>query len=282
MFTAPFTKLSLFALLTASLTLAPSIAQADVFSPSATNYHSTSGTTRLILMKGEGSNAGKWLIDYQTQVNGETWSGSAQSTKVLGHDGNRNIGGTFKDFAGKSGIPPYDGTVERSCTGDFTVIQTAPADRYQLKMIWTVTGGKNCGSIGKTFNIDLSETLPIADANGDFQIQNTATWGGLNSGQNDFHTWDRWQVVDDRLNCRKRPNGEIVSTYRRGDRFESRYDGRGMASAILGADNTEISPSVLFSGKIKGAPWMMTSDGCYVRSNRKYIQPLSFSQPFKP
>jgi hypothetical protein len=184
-----FRKLSLlFTLLTASLTFAPSIAHADVFIPSDTNYQSTSGTTRLILRKGEGLNSGKWFIDYQTKVNGETWSGSAQSVKGLGHDGNRNIGGTFKDYAGNTGMQPQGGTTERSCTGDFTVIQTAPSDRYQIKATWKVTGGKNCDTIGKTFNMDLSESIPIADAKGDFQNQNTATWGGLNSGQNDLHT----------------------------------------------------------------------------------------------
>jgi hypothetical protein len=73
-----------------------------------------------------------------------------------------------------------------------------------------------------------------------------------------------------------------MRSYRRGDQFGSRYDGRGTASAILGADNTESIPSTVFSGKIQGPPWMLTRDECYVRSNSKYIQPLSFSQPFKP
>jgi hypothetical protein len=274
-----FRKLSLVTLLTASLTFAPSIAHADVYIRTDTNYQNASGTTKLILMKGDSVNSGKWFIDYQTKVNGETWYGSAQSVKVLGNDSNRNISGTFKDFTGRN---PWNGTVKRSCTGDFTLSQTAPNDRYTIKVTWKVTGGKKCDTIGKTFNIDLTESIPIADAKGDFQNQNTATWGGLNSGQNDFHTWDRWQVVDNELNCRKRPNSDIVRTYGRGDQFESAYDGRGTALAIFGADNTEVIPSAMTSDKIQGPPWMLTRHNCYVRSNSKFIQPLSFSQPFNP
>jgi hypothetical protein len=280
MFTFP--KLSLFALLTASLTFAPSIAQAVDSAPVFTNYQSNIGTTRVLLSSFGPAQSNKWIMYYQTKINGETWSGSAQFTRVLGHNGNRALYGTFKDYAGNTGSPPYNGTVERSCTGDLTASQTAPNDRYHLKATWNVTGGKNCTTIGKTFNLDLSEAIPIADAKGDFQLQNTATWNGLDSGHNNFHTWDRWQIVDDSLSCRIRPNSDIVRTYRRGDQFASRYDGRGTASAILGADNTESIPSTVYSGKIQGPPWILTRDGCYVRSNRQYIQPLSFSQPFKP
>jgi hypothetical protein len=280
MFTSLFRKLSLFALLiTTSFTLWPSIAHAEVYIPMSTNYQSTSGTTKLQLNKGEGTNSNKWFASYQTNLNGETVSGSAQFTRILGQNGNRTFYGTFKDNTGRQ---PNNGTVEPSCTGDLTAIQTAPNDRYQIKATWNVTAGKNCDTIGKTYNLDLAEAIPIADAKGDFQIRNTATWAGWESGQNDFHTWDRWQVVDDSLNCRIRPNSDIVRTYHRGDRFGSRYDGRGTASAILGADNTEIIPSVVFSGKIQGPPWILTGDECYVRSNSQYIQPLSFSQPFKP
>jgi hypothetical protein len=284
MFTSLFHKLSLFALLiTTNFTLWPSIAHAYVYTPpTSTNYQSTSGTTKLYLSNSDGTNSNKSSASYQTNVNGEIWSGNAQFTRVLGQNGNRALYGTFKDYAGNTGRPPYDGTIERSCTGNLTASQTTPNDRYQLKATWNVTGGKNCTAIGKTYNLDLSEAIPIADAKGDFQLKNTATWGGLDSGQNDFHTWDRWQIVDDSLNCRIRPNSDIVRTYRRGDQVESRYDGRGTASAILGADNTESSPSIVFSGKIQGPPWILTRDGCYVRSNSQYIQPLSCSQPFKP
>jgi hypothetical protein len=279
MFTSLFRKLSLFALLiTTSLTLWPSMAHAYVYTPpTSTNYQSASGTTRLFLDSGSGGGT-----SYQTNVNGETWSGNAKFTRVLGQNGNRAFYGTFEDAADKSRRQPSNGTVKPSCTGDLTAIQTAPNDRYQLKVAWKVTGGKDCATIGKTYNLDLSEAIPVADTNGDFQAKNTATWFGVDNGQNDFHTWDRWQVVDDSLNCRTSPNGDIARTYSRGDQFESRYAGRGTALAILGADNVETSPTTLDPDEVKGSPWILTGDKCYVRSNSQYIQPLSFSQPFKP
>jgi hypothetical protein len=127
MFTSLFHKLSLFALLiTTSLTLWPSMAHAEVYIATSTNYQSASGTTRLHLRQGEGTNSNKWFVSYQTNVKGETWAGNAQFTRVLGQNGNRTLYGTFKDYAGNTGRPPYDGTAERSCTGDLTASQTAP------------------------------------------------------------------------------------------------------------------------------------------------------------
>jgi hypothetical protein len=280
----PFTlpKLSLSALLiTSSLTLLPSVAHAYVYIPMDTNYQSASGTTRLYLSENEGSGSNKWFGSYQTNVNGETWSGNAQFTRVLGQNGNRTLYGTFKDYAGNTGSPPYDGTVERSCTGDLTASQTAPKNRYQLKVTWKVTGGKNCSSVGKTFSLDLSESIPTADANGNFQYQNASAWTGLGTNQSDMFVWTRWQVVDDGLNCRARPNGAIVRTYRRGEQFAPLYEGRGgNPTAFLGSENTEATPDQV--RQFKGDPWIRTRAKCYVRSNSQYIQSLSFSQPFKP
>jgi hypothetical protein len=275
MFTSRLSKLSLFALLiTASLTLAPSIAQAADTAPVFTNYQSATGTTRVLLTNFT-------VMEYQTKVNGETWSGTAQFPRVLGHNGNRALYGTFKDYAGDTGRPINNGMVERSCTGDLTASQTAPNGRYQLKVTWKVTGGKNCGSIGKTFNLDLAESIPIADANGNFQFKNASAWMGLGPNQSDMSTWERWQVVDDGLNCRARPNGAIARTYRRGEQFAPRYEGRGgNPTAFLGSENTEATPDQV--RQFKGDPWIRTRANCYVRSNSQYIQPLSFSQPFKP
>jgi hypothetical protein len=194
--------------------------------------------------------------------------------------GNRALYGTFKDYAGEDG-PPNNGIGERSCTGDLTASQTAPKDRYQLKVTWKVTGGKNCNSIGKTFSLDFSESLPSADAKGNFQFQNASVWTGLGPNQSTLSMWERWQVVDDGLNCRARPNGAIVRTYRRGEQFLPLYEGRGgNPTAFLGSENTEATPDQV--RQFKGDPWIRTRAKCYVRSNSQYIQPLSFSQPFKP
>jgi hypothetical protein len=280
MFTFRLSKLILFALLTASLTPAPSIAQAADTAPVFTHYQSAASTTRVLLTSFGPSQSNKWIMDYQTKINGETWSGSAQFTRVLGQNGNRALYGTFKDYAGDTGRPPNNGS-ERSCSGDLTASQTAPNGRYQLKATWKVTGGKNCATIGKTFNLDLAESIPIADANGNFQFQNASAWTGLGPNQSDLSTWERWQVVDDGLNCRARPNGAIVRTYRRGEQFAPRYEGRGgNPTAFLGSENTEAAPDQV--RQFKGDPWIRTRANCYVRSNSQYIQPLSFSQPFKP
>jgi hypothetical protein len=280
----PFTlpKLSLSALLiTSSLILLPSIAQAVDSAPVVTNYQSNTGTTRVLLSSLGPAQSNKWIMDYQTKINGETWSGSAQFTRVLGQNGNRALYGTFKDYAGDNGRPPNNGTSERSCTGDLTASQTAPNDRYQLKVTWKVTGGERCSSVGKTFSLDLAESLPSADAKGNFQFQNASVWTGLGPNQSDMSTWERWQVVDDGLNCRTRPNGAIVRTYRRGEQFAPLYEGRGgNPTAFLGSENTEATPDQV--RQFKGDPWIRTRAKCYVRSNSQYIQPLSFSQPFKP
>jgi hypothetical protein len=280
MFISPFPKLSLFVLFTTSLTLMPSIAQSATTSV-FTNYQSASGTTRVRLTHVAPPDPSQWTMDYQTKVNGKTWSGTAKFVRVLGQNGNRTLYGTFKDYAGDTGIPLNNGTAERSCTGDLIASQTAPSDRYQLQLTWKVTGGKNCDTIGKTFNLDLSESLPIADTNGNFQFQNASVWTGLGPNQSDMSIWERWQVVNDGLNCRARPNGAIVRTYRRGEQFALLYEGRGgNPTAFLGSENTEATPDQV--RQFKGAPWIRTLANCYVRSNSQYIQPLSFSQPFKP
>ncbi|HEY9907708.1 MAG TPA: hypothetical protein V6D18_08860, partial [Thermosynechococcaceae cyanobacterium] len=148
-----------------------------------------------------------------------------------------------------------------------------------LAATWRVTRGKNCPVINQTISLRLVEALPVADSQGNYFFENSKEWYGIDAGQNVFHTWDSWQVVDasGALNCRVRPNGEVLKTYRKGDRITSLYDGRGHASAILGADNQEKNPSLLQPKNIKGAPWMQTRDRCFVRANRQYIQPSSKS-----
>jgi hypothetical protein len=259
-----------YAIVTASLMLFPAVAHAADW---GTNYTSSSGSTRLLLKNEVGAAMG----DYQTQISGTTWSGKIQTQRVLGHNGNRAFYGKFTDRPGRDLFRPNGGV---SCTGDFVGVQTVAADRYVVQASWKVTGGTKCPTIGQTFNLQLVESLPVADSQGNFTRSNTATWFGLETGQNEVHTWDRWQVVDasGTLNCRNRPNGQVVRTYRQGDVFASRYDGRGIATAILGANNSEDNPSVAM--QVKGDPWMLTQDRCFVRSNSRYIQPLSFSQAF--
>lgn len=263
--------IALTALAPAVLPFSPSLAApagADLYS----TYLSASGSTRLRLNNETGA------IDYQTQIKGQIWSGQVQPLRRLGHNGNRSIMGPFRDVLSRS----FVNQPETFCAGDFSTSQTVVNNRYVLQSTWRVMGGRNCPMLGQSVNLRLVEAVPVADRQGDFFFDNSKAWSGLDPGQNDFHTWNRWQVVDasGALNCRVKPNGAIAKTYRRGDRLTASYDGRGVASAILGANNTETHPSVLDPKRIKGAPWLLTQDKCFVRANSQYIQPLSAAQDF--
>ncbi len=241
------------------------------------NYASASGSTILRLNHETGA------MDYQTQVKGQVWAGQVQPLRRLGQNGNRSIGGTFRDVLGRSLVEPAGGpSAVTFCAGDFVTSQTVENNRYVLQATWRVTSGQNCPSQGQSFNLRLMEALPVADRQGDFFFENSKAWYGLDSGQNDFHTWDRWQVVDasGSLNCRAQPNGAVVKTYRRGDRLNAAYDARGVASAILGAENRELNPSTIDPKRVKGAPWLLTKDRCFVRANSRYVQPLAAAQDF--
>ncbi|MEP0874211.1 hypothetical protein NDA01_31450 [Trichocoleus desertorum AS-A10] len=238
----------------------------------ASSYVSANGSTRLLL------DEKNWYGEYQTQINGKVWAGEITPGRILGHTGNRAMYSSFKDNPGVVLESPDE--VNSFCSGGFTAIQTVENGRYVLKARWSASEGKNCPGVGQPITLRLVEALPIADKKGDYFFENSKEWYGLPNGQNEFHTWDLWQVVDASgpLSCRVKPNGKIMKTYRRGDRITAGYDGRGHASAILGADNKETHPSALNPSSIKGAPWMRTSDKCFVRANRQYIQPLSGSK----
>ncbi|MEB3294691.1 MAG: hypothetical protein VKJ24_16160 [Synechococcales bacterium] len=244
--------------------LAPAIAQAETTVEET--YVSTSGSTRMLLQLQRRQG------DYQTTIAGKRWSGKITYGRVLGHNGNRTIHATFKDSADPVPDrfnPPY-------CEGDLTLRQTVEKNRFVINAQWTVKGGKNCPAVGRTNTVRLVEDLPIADRQGDFYFENSKQWFGPWTGQNDFHTWDYWKAVsaDGKLNCRATPNGKIVKVYKKGEWFKSRYDGRGIASAILGAENRETHPSAIVPSQIKGAPWLLTQDKCFVRANDRHIEPI--------
>ncbi len=231
---------------TSLLSLVASAAQASV-------YRSASGETQLLLQDG------KWVGQYQTKIDGRLWQGDFRSDRTLGQAGNRSLYGTFKDASGSS-----------SCTGDFFAYQAWSGDRYTLTTAWTPKGGKNCPAIGQRVELDLAEPFPVPNAQGDFLPSNSDTvWYGIGAGQNDFHTWDRWQIVESgSLNCREKPAGRVVRAYRQGQVIEASYDARGVATAIMGTQDTYPS------GEVKGDAWMKTKDKCYVRANQRHIKPI--------
>jgi hypothetical protein len=275
-YTAKF--LSLVALTAAHLTLAPLVAQAGTGPADFTSYQTSSGATQVVLDFKSSTNAGH--IEYKTQIQGKTWFGESTTKTMTQQNGKVTVYGTFRDGP-SAAFFSQDAPV--FCTGDVVSVRSFTNNRFQLDVSWTVKGGKNCASIGQSFNLKLSEAIPVADAQGDYNYGNSRAWAGLNAGQNDYHTWDRWRVVESgSLNCRERPNGKIVRSYRQGDDVSASYQGRGTASAILGADNAQTNPSAMAPSDIKGQPWLLTTDKCFVRSNSQYIQPLSFSQSFRP
>jgi hypothetical protein len=225
----------------------------------------TNGTTRLLL------NDGEWTGEYQTKVGAQLWTGEFQSLRTLGQDGNRSLSGTFKDVQGQ----PWERSSSSTfCTGEFTATQSFDVrrDRTTFTMNWTVKGGQNCPSTGQTFQLQLAEPIPVPTAQGDFLPSNADTvWYGLEPGQNEFHTWDRWQVVDSTsLNCRDQPNGVVVKSYTPGQEFLSSYDARGVATAFRGSRDTD----TFHSGTVTGSSWLKTKDNCYVRANISYIRPI--------
>jgi hypothetical protein len=274
--------LALVALVAANLTLLPLAAQANTAFPISSNFQTNSGSTQLLFNSNPGNRNPRQgvAIEYQTKVQGEIWWGRLSNGVMSMKNGKTTISGTFRDAPSTSYFNPNSPVV---CAGDLEAIQSFANNRFSLTAQWKVTGGKNCASIGQTINLSLSEAIPMADAQGDYNYANSRVWYGLESGQNDYHTWDRWRAIESgSLNCRERPNGKILRSYAQGSDFIARYDGRGTASAILGADNTQTNPSTMNPNTVKGKPWLLTKDNCFVRSNSQYIQPQSFSQQFNP
>jgi hypothetical protein len=267
-------RLSLFGLVVVNLTLLPLAAQAGTAPSDRTNYQTVSGSTQLILDFSQPAQRGR--IEYETKIQGTDWWGEVTPGSMSQQNGKNTVYGTFRDVPSNAF---FDRNAPMFCTGDVVAIRSYANNRFQLDMTWKVTGGKKCTSIGQTINLKLSEAIPVADAQGDYNYANSRVWYGLNSGQNDYHTWDRWRAIESgSLNCRERPNGKILRTYPQGSDFVARYESRGVASAILGADNNQTNPSAISPDLIKGKPWMLTKDKCFVRSNSQYIQPRSFSQ----
>lgn len=212
----------------------------------ASLYRSQSGNTELRIAERSDNKVGS----YSTQISGTQWNGSINiphSKFTGGHPGGFRYKGTFIDS------PVNNSSIQ--CTGDLDMNRQAVGRSTQLRMSmnWTVRGGKNCPSVGRSFTMTLLEAIPKADRNGDY----TQSWG-------------LWQVTatDGKLNCRATANGKVIHTFKSGD--EIFLDGR------LGET---ISP-------FNGAPWMYVPylarpytnanyKPCYVRANSQYITPLS-------
>jgi hypothetical protein len=183
--------------------------------------------------------------NYSTLVQGAQWAGNITITSQQGAMGHYYYKGTFKDSPVSEARMPEESRT--ACTGNIELVRSSNGRENAMNMAitWTVTGGKKCTTVGKTFKLNLAEAIPKAIANGDYTQR-----------------WSRWTVVspDGSLNCRKQPNGAILRTYKTND--EIFLDGR-LGDTIKRQGNDY---------------WMATyPDGklCYVRANSRYIRPIS-------
>ncbi|MEG4804577.1 hypothetical protein QUB63_27585 [Microcoleus sp. ARI1-B5] len=218
---------------------------------SATTYINPTGKTTLNLSE-KGNNPSGF---YFTQVGNREFLGNIKITRSEGAVGSYYYNGTFTDNA----IGPGRKIV---CSGDIAIVgrQIGRSGQLGAEVTWKVKGGQNCASVGKTFKVNLVEPLPRANSSGDYTSSNANTWLSETSGT---VTWPAWRVTsrDGELNCRKTPNGAIQQVYR-ADRDTVAAETRG-ANAISLAN---------------GQPWLLTRQGCYVRANSQYVQPVSLPE----
>ena len=218
---------------------------------SATTYINPNGKTTLNLSEKANNPSGF----YFTQVGDREFIGDIQFTRSEGALGSYYYNGTFKDRA----IGPGRKIV---CSGDIAIIRRQIGRSSQLgaEVTWKVKGGENCPSVGKTFKVNLVEPLPLANASNDYTSSNANTWLTETAGS---VTWPAWRVTsrDGELNCRKTPNGAIQQVYRANrDTIAAELRG-GNAIAIANRE-----------------PWLLTRQGCYVRANSQYVQPVSLPE----
>jgi hypothetical protein len=242
-------------------------------SAQAENYRNASGNT-VLRFNEDNSTTGL----YQTKIGGKNWYGQFSATATGSpKDLTRTYTGTFEDSPeilrqGRSPNTPL-------CKGKFTAVRQFDANQalWKLQVTWKVEDGTQCPAVGTTFTMAMQEPIPINDAQGEWTQANTTTyWNGFDAGQNNYKTWDYWLIVDPtgKLNCREKPNGKVVFTYRAGERFIASSDGRGYASAIMGDHPDDRFASL----GMKGRGWMRTSKTCFVRASTSQIRPLSASK----
>ncbi|WP_156803795.1 hypothetical protein [Lyngbya sp. PCC 8106] len=218
-------------------------------SPALASTYKTTNKTTTLVVKPDASRP--FVGHYSTRVKSRRIVGDIRIITGEGVPGSYIYQGTFSDRG-------LDGKGE--CIGDITILrrQIDRSGKMGAKVTWKVKGGPTCTSVGKTYVLDLVEALPSPDKKGDFNWNNSGTWL---SQPLRYSTWPKWKVTssDGELNCRDKPNGKIKRVYQMNvDQIEVNKDR---------ANVFELSP-----GK---SPWLLTNQGCYVRANKQFIQPIS-------
>jgi hypothetical protein len=218
---------------------------------SATTYINPTGKTTLNLSEKSNSPQGF----YFTQLGNREFFGNIQITRSEGAAGSYYYNGTFNDRA----IGPGRKIV---CSGDIAIVrrQVGRSEQFGAEVTWKVKGGENCASIGQTFKVNLVEPLPRPNVSGNYTSSNANTWVSETAGS---VTWPAWRVTsrDGELNCRQTPNGAIKRVYR--------ADRDTISAELRGANAISVA---------NGEPWLLTRQGCYVRANSKYIEPVSLPE----
>jgi hypothetical protein len=219
---------------------------------SATTYiNAATGKTSLNLSENGNNPTGF----YYTKVGDRQFLGDINITRSEGAAGSYYYNGTFKDRA----IGPGRKMV---CSGDISIVrhQVGRSGQLGVEVTWKVKEGENCPSINQTFKINLVEPLPRANASGDYTSSNANTWLTETAG---LATWPFWRITsrDGELNCRQTPNGAIKQVYR--------VNQAPIAAELRGGNAISIA---------NGQPWLLTRQGCYVRANYQYFQPVSLPQ----
>jgi hypothetical protein len=215
---------------------------------SATTYINATGKTTIKLSEKANNPSGI----YFTKVGIRDFSGDIKITRSEGAAGSYYYKGTFNDRAIGRGRTIV-------CTGDISIVRRQVGRSPQLgaEVTWKVKGGQNCPSIGQTIKVNLVESLPRPNASGDYTSSNANTWLTETAGS---VTWPAWRVTsrDGELNCRQTPNGAIKRV--------DRADRDPIAAELRGGNAISVA---------NGEPWLLTRQGCYVRANSQYLQPIS-------
>ena len=208
----------------------------------ASSYSNTSGLSQLEINELAGINRGSG--SYITKIGPTNWSGRFNASSVTTIGGTTSYTGTFGDS------PLISGTTIR-CNGTIKLDRTLAAGQYNLSVKWIVTGGAGCPSIGSYSTLFFKESLPTANASGDFTPSNSTTrFKWVNSRD----VWPKWKVVDPTgLNCRATPGGVIVANI--------------STSTII--DVTMFDPSGQWLRRFPSG-----GSTCYVRANSTYLKPI--------
>jgi hypothetical protein len=238
-------------------TIASSLLILGITAPiaAASDYSSDTNSTQLVLAENNADGQGGGF--YFTQLQGDQWTGDIKITQVQDTVGHRVYVGTFVD---RSPVRRQRG----ECKGDIRLdrsLSDAVVPQVSMLVKWTVTGGTNCAApVGQVFELQLTESLPKADRDGNYTPTNSTT---AKSDITSNYTWRLWEVIaaDGKLNCRATPEmtGKVTHTYKTGDRLEA-YS-RGGIAVLANAD---------------GTTWLNTPrKRCFVRASDRAVKPVS-------